>query len=134
MSDLNLFLAENEDFKIVQVNFTKDATKSYHYKTMLNVEEGDFVVVDTPNNGYQVVEVIEVIPGQECELTFNFNLKWIVQKVETEQYEAAKKMERDAIKVLNKAKYARRRSEMIEDLKDNIGEDAIETVKGLVRL
>ena len=134
MSDLNLFLAEaNENFKIVVVQFPT-SSKKYHYKTVLDIEEGDMIVVDAPSTGFTVLEALEVIPAIETELSYNFQLKWVVSKVDIEHYEACKKMEREATKTLNQLKYTRRRKELMADLEDVIGEDGIKQVKKLVRL
>jgi len=134
MSDLNLLLAEqNENFKIVKVTFPTNG-KQYTYKTVLDLEEGDNVIVDSPNNGFVVVEVGEVIPAIETNLDFGFNVKWIVSKVDTEQYEACIDMERQATKTLNQLKYSRRRKELIKDLEDVVGADGLNNVKQLIKL
>lgn len=134
MSDLNLFLAEaNPDFKIVVVQFPT-SSKNYHYKTILDVQPGDKVVVDAPSTGYTVLDVVEVIPALETELSYNFQIKWVVDKVDVEQYEKVQLMEREATKTLNQLKYTRRRKELLEDLKSEVGAEGIETVKKLVRL
>lgn len=134
MSDLNLFLAEaNENFKIVVVQFPS-SSKKYSYKTVLDIQEGDLVVVDAPSTGYTVLEAVEVIPAIETELTHNFQLKWVVDKVNLTHYEECKQMEREATKTLNQLKYTRRRKELLTDLEGVIGADGIDKVKRLVRL
>ena len=134
MSDLNLLLAEqNENFKIVKVTFP-NTSKAYTYKTVLDIEKGNLVIVDTPSSGFTIVEVQEVLPAIETNLDFGFNVKWIVSKVDTEQYDACLTMERAVTKSLNKLKYSRRRHELIHDLECVIGLDGLEHVKQLIKL
>ncbi len=133
MSDLNLFLAENPDFKFVRARF-KGASNYYTYKTTLNVTEGDFVVVDTPSNGFQVVEVLEALPADEFDLTYTGRIKWVVSRVDTEQYEETQRMEREANKKLNNLKAAKRRKEYLADTQEQLGEDGVAEIKKLVRL
>ena len=134
MSDLNLLLAEqNENFKIVKVTFP-NTSKVYTYKTVIDLEKGDQVIVDAPSSGFTIVEVQEIIPAIETNLDFGFNVKWIVSKVDTEQYDVCIVMERTVTKSLNKLKYSRRRTELIQDLENSIGSDGLNNVKKLIRL
>lgn len=134
MSYINLLLSEvNENFKIVTVKFPS-SPKQYHYKTVLDVSAGDFIVVDTPSEGFKVVQVIESTPAIEMDLQFNFDLKWVVSKVDVEHYEKCKKMEREATKVVNQLRYAKQRKELIDQIQSRIGDDGLNTVRALVRL
>ncbi len=133
MSDLNILLAENENFKFVVARFA-NATNTYTYKTVLDIEPGDFVVVDTPSNGFQVVEAVEVASADEFELTYSGKLKWIVSKVDTAHYDEVRTMEREANKRLNKAKAIKSRREHLAALTEELGEDELNEVKKLVRL
>ena len=132
-NELNLLLAQNEDFKLVKVQFP-GSTKCYTYKTTLDIKEDDQVVVDSPSNGFQILKAYEVIPAIESELTFNYNLKWIVSKVDLEYYEKCQDMERKANRELNKLRASRRRTELEKELTEAIGSEGVETVKALVRL
>ena len=144
MSDLELFLAEaNKDFKIVTVKFESSKTvrldsassnKTYTYKTVLDVKEGDKVIVDSPSSGMVIVDVIEAVPAIETNLDFGFQVKWIVSKVDIENYEECKEMERKALKQINMLKYTNKRKELLKDLTEVIGEDGIRQIKQLVRL
>lgn len=140
MSDLELFLAEaNKDFKIVTVKFdssktVKLDTKTYTYKTVLDVQEGDKVVVDSPSSGMVIVDVIEAVPAIETNLDFGFQVKWIVSKVDVKNYEECKEIERKALKQINMLKYTNKRKELLHDLTEVIGEDGIKQIKQLVRL
>ena len=71
---------------IVNVVF-KTATREYSYLTDLDLSEGDYVVVDTPN-GFEVVKVVGTrgITSNQCAKAS----KWIVQKIDVTDYEAKK--------------------------------------------
>lgn len=130
---LNLFLAQNEDFKIVKVVFPS-SSKRYTYKTTLNIEAGDKVIVDSPRDGMTVVDVVDVVPGIETDLQYSFNLKWIVQKVDTTHYEQALEMEAKLNTEFNKIKARKARQEMLESVTEQLGKDAVKELTKLVRL
>lgn len=131
---LNLFLAQNENFKIVKVCFPS-STKQYAYKSSLPIEAGDQVVIDSPRDGLVVLEVKDVIPGAECsDSLLNRATKWVVQKVNTAHYEEAQEMERKINKEINKLRAAKARKEMLETAREELGEDAVENLTKLVRL
>lgn len=59
-------------------------SKGYHYKTNLNLEVGDLVIVKTPSE-YKVVEVFQI--GCEVdEENSDIEYKWIVQKLDLTNY------------------------------------------------
>lgn len=131
---LNLFLAQNENFKIVKVCFPS-STKQYAYKSILPVEPGDQVVIESPRDGLMVLEAVDVIPGAECNDTLlNKATKWVVQKVNTSHYEEAQAMERELNKEINKLRAAKARKEMLETAREELGEEAVTNLTKLVRL
>lgn len=133
MSNLNLLLAENEDFKIVEVVFN-NSPKVYHYKTTLDVKEDDTVVVDTPSNGLSIVTVKSVTPAIEHDLSFNFKIKWIVSKVDLDYYEQCKELESKLNRKLNQLRAHKRREEIKDQLADQVGAEGVEELAKLVRL
>lgn len=134
MSDLELFLAEtNKDFKIVTVKFDS-SNKTYTYKTILDVQKGDKVIVDTPSSGMVIVDVVKAVPALETSLNFGFKIKWVVSKVDIEHYEECKKMERKALKQINTLKYTKEHKESLYNLAEVIGEDGFKQIKQLVKL
>lgn len=133
MNNINLFLAENPNFKLVAVTFPS-SSKTYTYKTFFDVKPGDTAVVKTVSDGFKCVEVVDVVPADEANLNFSFEVKWLVQVVNTEDYRAAKEAEAAVQKQLNKLAFKKQREEAIQTLSDTLGTDAVETVKGLVRL
>lgn len=83
---LSLF---DETVKTIGVKFN-GLGRSYTYKTRLELEVGDQVVVETPSNGLQVVEVVRVDEEPDFEIDSSIDYKWTVCKVETATYEADK--------------------------------------------
>ena len=133
MNDLNLLLAQNENFKFVEVVFNH-TDKHYVYKTALDVEVGDSLVVEAPS-GFKVVEVKAVLKFNElCSSKRGIKLKWVVQKVDTTEYERCKKAENDAQQHLDTARVSKMREELEASLTQQIGADALKEVKALVRL
>jgi len=58
-------------------------TKTYTYKTNLTVQPGDFAVVCTPGNLYQVVKLVEEVKKP------SFDCKHLVQVVDFTHYNEA---------------------------------------------
>ena len=132
MSTLNILLASNPDFKFVTVVF-KNAAQPYTYKTTLDVEEGDTVVVDTPRTGFTCVKITGILKPEEVDLTA-FEYAWVVSKVDLEHYEKVKEIQVQVNKVINDSKRAKLISEMKAQLVETVGEDTVKQVEKLVRL
>lgn len=131
---LNLFLAQNENFKIVKVTYPS-SSKQYAYKTTLPIVTGDQVVVDSPRDGLVVLPVVDVIPGAECsEVLLNRATKWIVQRVNTLAYKEAQEMERKLNKEINRVRATKARKEMLETAREELGQEAVDNLTKLVRL
>lgn len=129
----NILLAENPNFKIVKVVF-EGASRQYTYKTFLEVEAGDIVVVKTPSEGLKLVEAIEVIPADEADLNPGFTIKWLVDVVNRNHYRECKEREAQINKQMNTLRAKKQRKEATELLKEEYGAEAIEQMQSLVRL
>lgn len=129
----DLILAEKENFKFVAVTFAPYSTtgNKYYYKTLLDIEEGDFVAVTTPGNKHQVVQVEEVLDYTEADIDEKITYKWVVQKIDFTAYEQVVEMEANLSKQLKTAERRRRLTEMKEDALSFLSDDER---KGLVRL
>lgn len=125
-------MAENEKFKFVSVRFpTSD--RGYTYKTMLDLVEGDKVLVDTAS-GMQIVTVREVLDISDVDLEANYEYKWVVQKVDFTEFEQYKQMEDDLLKYLRKKQRAHAVKAVTAGLFEDATEEEKATVKALVRL
>ncbi len=134
MSDINLLLAQNPDFKFVKCSFGPTSNQLYTYKTLEAVEAGQFVVVDTPKRGMQVVEVVKVCKLHEIKLNPLIDYRWLVQVIDRAKYDDVVNRENEAQEVLNSAKTKVLVTQMQEELKSSIGQEALDTVTKLVRL
>lgn len=132
MSELNILLAANENFKFVKVEFN-GSQKEYLYKTTLELEDGDTVVVDTPSTGLTCAIVTEVLRLEEVDLE-SFDYKWIVSKVDLEYYEKVKEMQSTVRKTINDSRRAKLIKNMREQISESLGEDTAKKVEKLVRL
>ena len=109
------FLAENENFKYISCVFAPyTGTKEYTYKTLLDIEANDFVVVQTPSKEYQVVQVRSIIDPLEFEPITGVRYKWVIQKLDTEQYDKCVAMEKEVNTKLRKAEVRKRQQELKE--------------------
>lgn len=128
---MDILLADNENFKFVTVIFAPYTGKqTYTYKTLLPLEVDDFVVVDTPSKGFQVVQVREVLTPFEVDLNVPFSYKWVVQKIDTAHYTEVRAMEKEVRVFVNKAKS----KQAIEVAKALLVDSDVDTVTKLVRL
>jgi len=134
---VNLLLAENPDFKFVDVQFQatnsdkKFDGKTYTYKTLLNVKTGDSVVVEAIGR-LKVVQVVAVIDPYEVDLEFS-NYRWVTSVLNTESHDLSVETEKKVNKTLNAMKFASKREELTEQLHKNVGSAAIAKLKLMVK-
>jgi hypothetical protein len=134
MNNVDILLAANNDFKFIKVLFDNtENARAYTYKSLEDIEEGDFVVVNSPG-GMKVVKVSEVVPATEYITESTYAIKWAVGKVDMDNYEACKEIEKQVTIKVNQAEGKKKLNEMREHLNESLGEDAIEEVTKLVRL
>ncbi len=145
MNNVNLLLSQNSDFKFVGVKFYEQlqrgqmpsldglSNKTYHYKTTLDLEVGDKVIVDTPSGELKIVEVVNIKELHELE-DDKINYKWIVSKVDLEYYHKCKDTETEVKKQMNKMAFNKQREEYKAQLQERLGPDALITLEGLVKL
>jgi len=87
MNDINIFC-------YVKVAFPT-GNRLYTYKTAYDVKPGDYVIIDSPFNGLVVVKVHKVIEASE--LNPNFEVKWVVQTIDTTHYAMLMKEEKNQV-------------------------------------
>ena len=133
MNNLNLLLSENPNFKFVTVTFP-NSTKEYTYKTFFDAEPGDTAVVKTNDGNFSCVEIVTVTPAAECDLSFKFQIKWLVQIVDREAYRQAKDIEAKLQSELNRAAAKKQRDEALHALESELGQAQLTELKRLVRL
>ncbi len=126
---VNTLLADNENFKFVACTFP-GSTKQYHYKTMLDVQDGDNVII--PANGtFKVVQVVEVIDYMDFD-EGEFSYLWVVQIVDSSAYEKALELEAEVVKLLRHDQRKTLRKAAIEAI--NGSGATIKQIQKLVRL
>ena len=105
------------DLKAVQVTF-QEGGKPYTYKTFDDYEIGDQCIVNSPSQGYVIVEVV----GTDCTLLeANFRYKFIVQKIDDTVYKVLNEKEDLAIQALSRLVAEKRRQESIAALEEMLG-------------
>lgn len=133
-NEINMLLAQNPNFKFVKVLFSEAATKLYTYKTLEDIKVGDKVVVPANENDIKVVIVEKVCKLHELELNPHYSYRWVMQKLDLNNYEDLIARENEAKKVLNESKTAALINTMNKQLKESIGTDAFANVQKLIRL
>ncbi len=144
MNNANLLLSQNPNFKFVEVKFREEisknimpsldgeSSKSYTYKTTLDVKEDDLVIVHTPSGEYKVVRVVSVKELHDVDNSFEY--KWVVSKVDLDYYESCKRTESEIKKAVNRMTFDKQREEYKAQLQERLGKEAVLTLEGLVRL
>lgn len=109
--------------------------KCYTYlSTNTNIEEGDSVVVDAPNTGLTVVTVASVDPN--FEIVSNVNYKFLVQKVDTTQYDSNMEALTQAVETLRKLQRRAAAKKQMLEIAETLGDDgaaALEEVLGKLK-
>jgi hypothetical protein len=133
INDINLLLAQNESFRFVKVEFPS-GNQLYTYKTLLDVSEGDFVIVDTPSTGFKVVKVIKVLQLHELPIDEHSQKKWVVQQIDDSTYIELCNREQEAQLVLNRSKTKKLIKDLGDEIKSQIGDKSFKEVQKLTRL
>ena len=108
-----------EDLKAVQVIFEDDGNE-YTYKTFFDFEVGDLCIVDSPRNGYAVVEVVDT---DSSRLEEDYLFKFVVQKIDDADYLKAVKKEKEAVRKLSSLVLKSRRETAKEEITKMLGGD-----------
>jgi hypothetical protein len=87
--DLHFISIVRDDYYVAVVKFQNSSEKRYSYRVheSLQIEKGDYVVVDTSGrNGsnYGVCEVIDIKTADDLDLSIDVSYKWVVDKVDTD--------------------------------------------------
>lgn len=115
----------NTELKTVGVQF-KDMNgeafgKVYTYKTDLELEVGDEVIVDAPSTGMTIVVVAEVHDIADLDEKASFEYKWIVGKVDTEAHEKRLEREEELAKEFAVVQRKVKKVKMVNELKRSLG-------------
>lgn len=126
MQDLSAILFGEELFA-VSVNF-KGSTKAYTYKSTKEYNQGDKVIVDSPQDGLVVVTVTGCRRGLSTDVAGFDSYKWLVGSVDMAEYNRLVEAERDFVR---KAKQEAQRRDAIKKLAD-LGVSAEEYRKAIL--
>lgn len=126
MQDLSAILFGEELFA-VSVNF-KGSTKAYTYKSTKEYNQGDKVIVDSPQDGLVVVTVTSCRRGLSTDVAGFDSYKWLVGSVDMAEYNRLVEAECDFVR---KAKQEAQRRDAIKKLAD-LGVSAEEYRKAIL--
>lgn len=126
MQDLSAILFGEELFA-VSVNF-KGSTKAYTYKSTKEYNQGDKVIVDSPQDGLVVVTVTSCRRGLSTDVAGFDSYKWLVGSVDMAEYNRLVEAERDFAR---KARQEAQRRDAIKKLAD-LGVSAEEYRKAIL--
>lgn len=105
------------DYTTIRVNL--GGKKKYTYKSHdLTLQRGDYVVVVLPDNTPSIGKVMGVDSVPQIDETADFDYKWIVCKVDLEEYQARVNGEKAFYSAIEKAQHENKRSKAIEHLKE----------------
>lgn len=113
MNKNNVALAMLDNVKAVEVVFSPSNGR-YTYMTLLDLEVGDKVVVDTPRSGLVVVTVAKT--NVDWDIDAKFDYKFIVNKVDTAQYDAVNHAMAEVKSLIEAERKAQARKAVVEQL------------------
>ena len=127
----NLVTLLQEGINTVKVEFTTDGAR-YTYKTNLDLEVGDAVVVKVKNTGkLKVVRVVQVDLDVDISQFEDFQIRWIVQKVDMDMYTQLCNRDKDMDKLISKLEVSEKRKELTALLKENLGKAGIKLLNSI---
>lgn len=95
-------------------------SKAYTYKAPLGVQEGDFVVVDSPSKGLTVVRVDGVDAAPRIDLEAKFTYKWIVSTIDRSHYDGTLRAEAEFTERLEEVEAVLQREQELQRFTDRL--------------
>lgn len=125
MKIANLIAALSTTLTTVGVQY-KDANgqafgKTYTYKTDLELEVGDEVIVDAPSTGLTVVVVTRLDSIADINENASYAYKWVVGKVDLEAHNSRLEKEEELAEEFAKVQQKVSRMRKIKELKEALG-------------
>lgn len=106
----------------------KDVQKGYTFKTAIDVEVNDLVVVPHDKNGLAICQVVEVHKEPELDLDAPYDYKWVIDKIDLTTYQHLLKAEQKGLEGLRKLEVQKRKADILEGLKGLHG-DSLEALE-----
>jgi hypothetical protein len=131
-----IFDAEGfENFVIDKDQYEQFGQKEYSYKARKSdkIQAGDYVVVPASGN-LKVVRVTKVDEVADIDYNANFKYQWIIGKVHFSDYINSIDSESKFYAVLREGEKKRMRKQIIDQLKEQYGDDLIESAAAQLRL
>lgn len=97
--------------------------RAYTFKTVLDLEEGDLVVVPHSSGDMKIVRVVAVHAEPKIDLEADFDYAWTICKVDTSEYEKILEAESQAKTQLVKLEQQKLRAHALEGLQSLYGDD-----------
>lgn len=109
------------NYTTIQVTFTEGGRiHTYKVKTPHSLVAGEDSVVVKVGTEYRVAQVIAVHDEPQIDTESSTEYQWIVQKVDSKDYEAVLKKEELFIETLQSVEKAKKRAEVLEDFKKHM--------------
>lgn len=129
----NITALLQQDINTVKVIFERDG-KEYQYKTNLNLEVGDPVVVKVKSSGQlKVVKVVQVDNDLDVSCFEDFELQWIVQRVNLDMYDQLNTRDDQMTQMITKLEIAKKRAEFTSTLKENLGNAGMKLLSNITK-
>lgn len=130
MTEVDLILSENENFRYLLVDFGKD-TGAWTYKTLdTSIEVDDLVLVPVERNGNKTTKLATVVEIASFEnININIPVKWIIQKVDRSNYDKCLELEAKISERLRKVRAEKLKRDLINNLSEELGEDKLNDLR-----
>lgn len=98
--------------------------KGYTYKALVedNIQPGDTVIVESPQEGLVLVTVMSVDATPKIDLSAAFPYKWIVQKVNRARYDELLRQEDEFKEALVEVEREKQRETVLRDFQERLPE------------
>lgn len=126
MNTVHLLALMRDDSHTVVVKFNDPhngtgQSKGYTYKALKawGVQKGDTVVVDT-QYGMKTAEVVEAHDGIDIDFNAEYNYKWIVCRVNVEQYTQLAETDKEFAEAMRQIHIMREREKMLGEIESGL--------------
>lgn len=121
MKQRHLLALLQSGYTTIQVVF-EGSNKPYTYKARGQIIADDYVVVNSPSKGLVICKVVGVDKTPRIDIDADFTYQWIVQKVDTTEYNRVKEQEREFMDTLLEIERARQKDILMNSFCEHLPE------------
>lgn len=110
------------EFRVGELDAKQPQSWTYKVRKDSGIKVDDAVIVESPQNGLQIVRVVEVHDTPQIDLDAPFEYKWIIQRVDRTEHDEQVAKERQFNDTMLEVERTRIREETLNNMRQHLPE------------